>query len=148
MKRICLTLCLLLLLSALFACDGAGETPPAPSDSSTPAGGGETPPVTDGETEEPPAPPDKGKTYTVTYDLGTHRGDARVTFGALTREVAPGADFTPDHPACPGDTFLYWVVTGTDTVYGGGTWDREEDLSLTAVWYSDTEHDGDWSGRY
>ncbi len=142
MRKLCLLFCLLLLSMAFFACTGQSEAPPAPGGDTagpeTPAGGGET----------PQDPGEEKKTYTVTYDLGAHRGDARVTIGALTREVAPGETFTPDIPACPGDTFLHWVVTGTDTVYTGGIWEREEDLSLTAVWYSDTDRDGDWSGRY
>ena len=151
MRKFCLLFCLLLLCAWLFACAGASETPPPPggaTETPSPADGGEKPSTPAGDTETPQEPGDGKKTYTVTYDLGTHRGDARVTFGALTQEVTSGENFTPLTPACPGDTFLYWVVTGTDTVYTGGVREREEDLSLTAVWYSDTEQDSDWSGRY
>lgn len=84
--------------------------------------------------------------YAVTYDLGSHKGDAVLVNPALLATY--GELFTPTVPTCTGDTFLYWVITGTETVFEGGVWDRTEPLSLTAVWQSGNDQNSGWTGRY
>ena len=76
--------------------------------------------------------------YTITFEL--NKDGAEIDSSA--REVKYGSEFTLPVPTCARYVFVEWVFSGTEDVFTEGTYNYDEDLSLTAVWRLE------WSGQH
>lgn len=68
--------------------------------------------------------------YTITFELNKDGAELDQS----TQEVAYGSEFTLPVPTCASYVFVAWVFSGTEDVFTEGTYNYDEDISLTAVW--------------
>ena len=89
------------------------------------------------------------KTYTITFKTSQEIPFMKKVnkvyekYYEFTQEVTFGAYYTLPKPLTSGYELKNWVIEGTDTVFRYGTWSRDEDVVLQAVWI-----DNDYSLPY
>lgn len=69
-------------------------------------------------------------TYTIIYNLNGVSADIAVPMQDVTFDKA----FTLHTPTASGYDFDGWFVSGSETEFVSGTWDRVEDVTLVAKW--------------
>ncbi len=86
------------------------------------------------------------KTYTITYLLGELAEDPNAVISTTEQDVKYKETFTLVIPTCTRYAFKHWVITGTETIFNGGTYTRTSDVSLTAVW--EIVEEDFWTGQH
>lgn len=82
------------------------------------------------------------KEYTITYDLGSRKGDSFAKIEGDVQTVTFDSTVITFKPTCSGYSFLGWTVKGKNLSFNDGKYIYAEDIILVANWeVSDDDED-------
>ena len=86
--------------------------------------------------------------YTITYSLGERENDRYAAIDQTSQGVTFDQPYNLYTPTCRGYKFVKWVISGTQEELKNGTYDRDANIELTAVWELDVDSDRWWTDIY